>query len=199
MTVRISREIRVPAAPERVWEFIADPNNRAAAISIVRDWEATDDGGMVWHVELPIPLIDRTIRVETHDRERQPPERVSFVGRSKVFRVTGEHELDGGTDETRLTNRFMVDGKVPGVERFFERRLDDELDNLEAALREWLDHQNEIDENEGVDRQDAIEGQRTGDEQGANEGQRTDDGRGETDRRDGSVARSAEEDSGADS
>lgn len=141
MTVRISREIEVPAPPELVWEFVADPDNRAAAISVVRDWEPADAGGLIWHVKLPIPLINRTIRVETHDRERTPPEKVTFVGQSRVFRVNGEHELvrtDGGT---RLTNRFMVDGKVPGVESFFEGRLDGELDNLEAALRAWLEEQ----------------------------------------------------------
>jgi carbon monoxide dehydrogenase subunit G len=51
------------------------------------------------------------------------------------MRVLGEHELaphDGGT---RLTNRFTVDGKLPGVEKFFKRNLDEELDNLERAIR----------------------------------------------------------------
>lgn len=139
MTVRISRELTVPASPERVWEFIADPDNRAAAISVVKDWEVDPDGGTIWHVELPIPVISRTIRVETRDRERTRPEKVSFVGQSKVFRVQGEHLLeptdDGGT---RLVSRFVVDGKAPGVESFFKGRLDDELENLETALRRAL-------------------------------------------------------------
>lgn len=187
MTVRISREIRVPAAPDRVWEYIADPDNRAAAISVVRDWEPTDDGGMIWHVKLPIPLLDRTIRVETHDRERTPPEKVAFVGRSKVFRVRGEHELAAVDGETRLSNRFMVDGKVPGVERFFERRLDDELDNLEAALREWLA------QHDGPESADVIDRQETADRQEA------DDRRGVGDRGDESATMTAEDDSGADS
>jgi carbon monoxide dehydrogenase subunit G len=139
MTVRISRELTVPASPDRVWEFIADPDNRAAAISVVADWEPGPDGGTVWHVKLPIPIINRTIRVETRDRERTRPEKVSFVGTSTVFRVQGEHLLEP-TEEggTRLTNRFVVDGKAPGVESFFKGRLDDELDNLEAALRTAL-------------------------------------------------------------
>lgn len=138
MTVRIARELTVPASPERVWEFIADPDNRAAAISVVEDWERDPDGGTVWHVKLPIPLINRTIRVETRDRERERPERVTFVGQSRAFRVQGEHVLEPVEGGTRLVNRFLVDGKLPGVESFFEGRLDDELDNLEAALREAL-------------------------------------------------------------
>ena len=138
MTVRISRELEVPATPERVWEFIADPDNRAAAISVVEEWEQSPDGGTVWHVTLPIPLLSRTIRVETRDRIRERPEKVSFVGQSKVFRVQGEHELVPVEGGTRLTNRFIVDGKVPGVESFFERRLDGELDNLEDALRQSI-------------------------------------------------------------
>lgn len=146
MTVRISRELTVPASPERVWEFIADPDNRAAAISVVDDWEPGEDGGTVWHVKLPIPVINRTIRVETRDRERTRPERVSFVGQSKVFRVQGEHILEPTDGGTRLTNRFVVDGKAPGVESFFKGRLDDELDNLEDALRRSLAEDEDVPE-----------------------------------------------------
>jgi len=138
MTVQLSRAIEVPATPERVWEFIADPDNRAAAISVVTDWEPGPEGGTIWHVQLPIPLINRTIQVETRDRERERPKRVSFGGTSKVFRVQGEHELEPTATGTRLTNRFSVDGKVPGVESFFQRRLDGELDNLERALRQSI-------------------------------------------------------------
>lgn len=138
MTVRLSRAIEVPAPPERVWEFIANPDNRAAAISVVDDWEDGPDGGTIWHVKLPIPLVNRTIQVQTRDRKRDRPNKVSFAGQSKVFRVHGEHELEPTPTGTRLTNRFSVDGKVPGVESFFQRRLDDELDNLERALRQSL-------------------------------------------------------------
>ena len=140
MTVRIDRELTVPAPPERVWEFIADPDNRAAAISVVKDWEGTDDGHTIWHVKLPIPVINRTIPVETRDRVRTPPKKVTFAGTSKVFRVKGEHELEPVDDGTRLVSRFMVDGKAPGVESFFKRRLDGELDNLETALLDWLEN-----------------------------------------------------------
>ncbi|MFB6255991.1 MAG: polyketide cyclase, partial [Haloplanus sp.] len=38
----------------------------------------------------------------------------------------------------RLHNEFVVDGRLPGVERFFKKRLDTELDNLESALRRDL-------------------------------------------------------------
>jgi hypothetical protein len=84
--------------------------------------------------------VDRTVAVETTETDRDPPAYVRFVGRSRVMRVVGEHDLeplDGGR-RTRLTNRFVVDGRLPGVERFFRNRMDDELDNLEAALAREL-------------------------------------------------------------
>jgi len=140
MTVRVERTMTVAAAPERVWEFIGDPDQRARPISVVKDWEVHDDGRATWHISLPIPIVDKTIAVETEDVERREPEYVRFVGRSKVMRVQGEQELeptdDGGT---QVTNRFVVDGKLPGVERFFKRNLDGELQNLERALNDYLD------------------------------------------------------------
>lgn len=140
MTVRAERRISVAASPERVWEFIADPEKRARPISVVTDFEVIDDENAVWHLELPIPVVSRTLRVETEDVERRHPEYVRFVGKSKVMRVQGEHELEATEDGgTILTNRFIVDGRLPGVERFFKRNLDDEMDNLEAALRDDLE------------------------------------------------------------
>jgi carbon monoxide dehydrogenase subunit G len=140
MTVRVERTMTVSAPPERVWEFIVDPAQRARPISVVDSWERVDDTHSTWRLSLPIPIIDRTIAVRTEDVERRENEYVRFVGRSKVMQVQGEHELvatdDGGT---ALTNRFVVDGKLPGVERFFERNLDGELQNLEAALNDYLD------------------------------------------------------------
>ena len=41
-------------------------------------------------------------------------------------------ELDGETYSQG--DSFTVDGRVPGVERFFKRNMDQELDNLEAAI-----------------------------------------------------------------
>ncbi|MBV0922878.1 MULTISPECIES: SRPBCC family protein [Haloarcula] len=140
MTVRVERSMTVSASPERVWDFIADPEQRARPISVVEDWEVESETESTWFLSLPIPFVDRTIRVETEDVERREPEFVRFVGRSKVMKVQGEHELEP-TDEggTRLTNRFIVDGKLPGVERFFKRNLDDEMRNLEQALRDELE------------------------------------------------------------
>jgi len=139
MTVRVERTMTVAATPERVWEFIGDPDQRARPISVVKDWAVHDDGRATWHISLPIPIVDTTIAVETEDVERREPEYVRFLGRSKVMRVQGEQELeptdDGGT---RVTNRFVVDGKLPGVERFFKRNLDGELQNLERALNDYL-------------------------------------------------------------
>ncbi|SNZ13228.1 Carbon monoxide dehydrogenase subunit G [Natronoarchaeum philippinense] len=140
MTVRVERTFELPVEPERVWEFIADPEKRARSISVVSDYELDDADGRraTWHVDLPVPLLDRTAAVRTEDVERRAPEYVEFVGRSKVLRVTGEHEIEATEDGSRLHNRFVVDGRLPGVERFFERNLDDELRNLETTLRDDL-------------------------------------------------------------
>ena len=136
MTVRVERSFEIPVDRERVWEFIADPGKRASAISVVQDYVVHDDGSATWRITLPIPVVNQTIGVETEDEERRPPEYVRFVGRSKVMDVVGEHELTETADGTRVTNTFVVDGSLPGVERFFKKNLDGELDNLEAALVE---------------------------------------------------------------
>jgi carbon monoxide dehydrogenase subunit G len=137
MTVRVERTFEFAAPPERVWEFIADPGKRAEAISVVDSWE-TEGEETTWHIELPIPLISRTIAVRTRDTERVTNERVQFVGRSSVMAVEGEHELEPVDGGTRLVNRFTVEGRLPGVERFFERNLDGELTNLKHALERDL-------------------------------------------------------------
>lgn len=136
MTIRVERTLTVPAPPEAVWEFIADPDRRAAPISVIDEWTVHDDGSATWYLKLPIPLIDGRIKVETRDEERRPPEYVRFTGRSKVMQVSGEHELEPVDGGTRLTNRFVVDGRLPGVERYFKRNFDAELDNIERELRE---------------------------------------------------------------
>ncbi|MEF8776542.1 MAG: SRPBCC family protein [Haloarculaceae archaeon] len=138
MTVRIERVVDVPAPPEEVWSFIADPACRADAISVVRDFEVRDDGAATWHLSLPIPVLDRTVAVETEDTVRDPPERVEFEGRSRVMRVLGEHNLEEIEGGTRLTNRFVVDGRLPGVERYFRAHMDEELQNLEDAIADAL-------------------------------------------------------------
>ncbi|MEY7848024.1 SRPBCC family protein [Natrarchaeobius sp. A-rgal3] len=140
MTVRVDRSFELAAPPERVWEFIADPENRARSISVVDRYTTTDADGreVTWHVELPIPLVRRTVSVETRDVTRRPPEFVKFVGRSKVMDVTGEHEIVATDTGSRLENRFVVDGKLPGVERFFKRNLDGELENLQRELEREL-------------------------------------------------------------
>lgn len=124
--------------PEAVWEFIADPASRARAISVVDHYEADGRAG-TWHVRLPIPMLNATVAVRTRDVERDPPNYVKFVGRSSAFRVTGEHTIEATDTGSRLVNEFVVEGKLPGVERFFERNLDAELDNLERALRQALE------------------------------------------------------------
>ncbi len=140
MTVRVERDIRVPVSPEVVWEFIADPAQRAGAISVVTDYDIEDEAGQVatWHVELPIPFVSRTVPVRTEETTRTPPEYVRFVGESRVLEVIGEHSIDAGPEMTTLTNTFTVDGSVPGVEQYFKRNLDDEIENLADALQETL-------------------------------------------------------------
>lgn len=141
MTVRVERRFRVEVPCEEIWAFIADPAKRAGAISVVDDFELDDPDGRsaTWYVSLPIPFIDRHVPVETEERERSPPNLVRFVGRSRAMRVEGEHRLrarDGGCE---VVNVFVVDGRLPGVERYFKRHLDDELRNLERAMRAELE------------------------------------------------------------
>ena len=140
MTVRVKRTFEFDATGEDVWEFIADPAKRAGAISVVDRFDVAPDGRhATWYLELPIPLIRSTVKVETEDVTVEEPTHVKFVGRSRVMRVTGEHTIEEHADGCRLVNEFVVDGRLPGVETFFERNLDDELDNLEAALRRELE------------------------------------------------------------
>jgi carbon monoxide dehydrogenase subunit G len=136
MTVRVERTFELAAPPADVWAFIADPRKRAEPISVVQEFEVTGEHTAIWHVKLPIPYTDRTIAVETEDTRVEEPTYVEFVGRSKAMNVQGEHTLEPSEDGgTRLVNRFVVDGKVPGVERYFKGKLDEELENLERAIR----------------------------------------------------------------
>ena len=141
MTVRVQRTFEFDAPGERVWEFISDPGKRAEAISVVERFEVGDDGRTAtWHISLPIPLINQTAEVQTRDVTVEPPRYVKFVGKSSVMRVTGEHTIETVNDEQcRLKNEFIVDGRLPGVERFFKKNLDRELRNLEQALRRDLE------------------------------------------------------------
>ena len=121
MTVRVERTFELAVPPERVWEFIASPEQRARAISVVSEFTVNDDDGRkaTWQVDLPIPLVNRTAAVKTEDVTREPPNYVKFVGRSKLMRVTGEHEIEAIDGGSRVVNRFVVDGRLPGVERYF--------------------------------------------------------------------------------
>jgi carbon monoxide dehydrogenase subunit G len=139
MTVRVRRIFEFEADPEQVWDFISDPENRAEAISVVEDFESAGDNRLTWHIRLPIPLLKSTAKVRTEDVERDAPTYVKFVGRSRVMNVTGEHRIEETESGSRLVNEFVVDGRLPGVERYFRRNLDSELDNLEAALRDHIE------------------------------------------------------------
>jgi carbon monoxide dehydrogenase subunit G len=139
MTVRVRRAFDFEVDPEQIWEFISDPVNRAESISVVEDFDVESDDRVTWHISLPIPLLDSTAKVRTEDVERDPPHYVKFVGRSRVMQVTGEHTIEERENGCRLVNEFIVEGRLPGVERYFKRNLDRELDNLEAALRESVE------------------------------------------------------------
>lgn len=140
MTVRVSRTFEFDAPGDEIWNFIADPAKRAGAISVVNSWEVHDERSATWQVSLPIPVINSTVSVETEEIIQDPPTRVKFVGKSRALRVTGEHRIDETDSGSQLHNEFVVDGRLPGVESFFKRNLDRELDNLEQALLDSFDH-----------------------------------------------------------
>lgn len=133
MTVRVERAFDVAAPIDAVWEVLSDNEQRANAISVVERFEFDGDE-VIWYLRLPIPLIDRTVAVRTRDVERDPPNRVKFTGKSKIMMVTGEHELTETESGCHVENRFVVDGKVPGVEKFFKRNFDDEIDNIKQSV-----------------------------------------------------------------
>lgn len=141
MTVREERVFEVAAPPEVVWDVISDPDLRAEAVSVVSRYELHESDGSeaTWYLDLPVPLLGRLIPVHTEERLRDPPNRVEFVGRSRVMRVRGEHVIEPTDGGSRVTNRFEVDGKVPGIERFFSRNLDREIANIAETFRAHLE------------------------------------------------------------
>jgi carbon monoxide dehydrogenase subunit G len=136
MTVRIERVFDLDVPAEHVWSFIADPERRARPISVVEEFEVTGENTAIWHVRLPIPVVNATVEVRTEDVRVDEPTYVKFVGKSRAMRVVGEHELESVGEGSRLTNRFVVDGRLPGVEGYFKKNLDGELDNLEQAIKD---------------------------------------------------------------
>lgn len=138
MTARVERPFHVDAPLEDVWEFLVDPANRASAIGVVQSFDRRGDT-TIWHIELPIPLVRKTIPVRTRDVTVDPPEFVRFRGKSSAFDVQGEHRIEADGNGTRVQNTFLVDGRVPGVEGYFRRNLDAEITNLERALKAHLE------------------------------------------------------------
>lgn len=146
MTVEVERTFDVGAPIEAVWELLSDEETRAKTIGVVESYELRPDSKhneVVWHLRLPIPVIRSTVAVETRDVERDPPRYVKFVGKSKVMTVTGEHELTETEAGCHVVNRFVVDGKVPGVERFFKRNIDTQIENFRQAI---LDSMQDVEE-----------------------------------------------------
>jgi carbon monoxide dehydrogenase subunit G len=141
MTVRAERTSHVAAPPDAVWEYLIDPRRRAESISVIESYtvESEDPERVVWEIDLPLRLLKRAARVRTETVVLDPPTHVKFTGESSLLSVTGEHFLEPTDDGTRVRHRFVVDGKFPGVETFFRRNLDDELENIERAMRTTLE------------------------------------------------------------
>lgn len=135
MTTTVERTFVVDASVEEVWELIADAGLRADALSVV-DSYTVEGEEMVWHLRLPLRFVPGQIDVRTHEVERDPPRYVRFVGDSVVMHVEGEHELTAIEAGCQVRNRFVVDGKLPGVERFFERNIDNEIAGLLDVVSE---------------------------------------------------------------
>jgi carbon monoxide dehydrogenase subunit G len=133
MTVEVERSFDVETPREEVWELLSSDENRARAIEVVDRFERDGDE-TIWHVSLPGPLSSRTMAVRTWDIQRDAPRYVEFVGRAKAMDVTGEHELTERGTGCRVRNRFVVDGKLPGVERFFRRNIDGEIENIMSLV-----------------------------------------------------------------
>ncbi len=129
VTTVVERSFEVEATVEEVWELLSDPLLRAQAISVVDRFEV-DGKVTVWRLKLPIRTLPGTIPVRTRDVERDPPRYVRFKGTSWVMDVEGEHELTPTEFGCSVRNRFVVDGKFPGVETFFSASIDDEINHL---------------------------------------------------------------------
>lgn len=137
MTTTVERVYEINAPIEDVWDLLSDASLRATAISVVEEFHQEGDE-TVWTVSLPIRLVPGRVRVRTRDVERRPPEYVRFEGTARIMTVTGEHDLAPTDEGCRVTNRFEVDGAVPGVETFFRSHIDDEIDNLLALVASEL-------------------------------------------------------------
>ncbi|MFB6186623.1 MAG: SRPBCC family protein [Halobacteriaceae archaeon] len=137
MTTTTERSFVIDAPIEDIWEIISDPAIRADSISVVEDYEILN-GQAVWHLSLPIPVVNQTVKVKTRDVKTDPPRYVKFIGSSSVMEVTGEHELTETPDGCQIRVSFRVNGKLPGVERFFSKNIDKEINNLHNRLEKEL-------------------------------------------------------------
>lgn len=133
MTTTVERTYEVDAPIEDLWDLISDARLRAEAISVVETYSVEGEE-TVWELAMPIRAIPGTVSVRTRDVERDPPRYVRFVGRSRIMDVEGEHELTETDEGCQIRNRFVVKGRFPGVETFFERNVDDEIENLVTTV-----------------------------------------------------------------
>ncbi len=133
MTVDVERSFLVDAPLSEVWDLLSNEQNRAEAIEVVERFERDGDE-TIWYVRLPGPLRSRTMAVRTWDVQRDEPTFVKFVGRAKLLDVSGEHELRETEEGCLVRSRFIVDGKLPGVERFFRKNIDGEIENIMRSV-----------------------------------------------------------------
>ena len=135
MTVDVERVYDVTATVEEAWSLLSDPAMRAKGLTMVESYEQVG-AETIWHLRLPIPGLRKTASVRTRDVERSPPTYVKFTGDAKIMHVQGEHELTETDTGCRIRNRFVVDGRLPGVESFFKRGIDREIERMLQGLGE---------------------------------------------------------------
>lgn len=140
MTVRVKRSYELDYNKEQVWKVISDHELRAEGLTVVDDYEVHNEQTVTWVLSLDLPLVPSTLSVKTREQNRDPPEEVAFKGKSKAFTAKGKHKIeqlpDGGCI---LHSSFVVEGRLPGVERFFKRNLESELQSLVNYYRDELD------------------------------------------------------------
>ena len=81
-------------------------------------------------------LIKSGMEAEGEEREEIWKEVARYMHEEVMVDILMAHLVGYARVGPRI--EFSVEGRLPGVERFFKRNLDRELDNLEAALREEL-------------------------------------------------------------
>lgn len=134
MTTKVTLEFDLDYPKDVVWDFISDHERRAESISVVEEYDVDGDGEVTWHLSLPIPFVNGTIPVETEEVGRDAPNNVRFKGTSSAMSILGEHSLEETESGCTVENTFAVDGSLPGVETFFKKNIESELEKLKGEM-----------------------------------------------------------------